>query len=103
MKNTAEKLTVDAFEDLSKYTTAQLRAMNDYLEPELIRLCNEEGHMMTDEQKRKWFDACTFLNRVGAELLRRSDLPSPGPTGVCFESMPDGSDTVRLSFTILAF
>lgn len=94
---------IDAFEDLSKYTDAQLRTMNNYLEPELMRLLTEEADRMTDAQKRKWFDACTFMNRIGAELLRRSKLPSPGPIGVCFESMPDGSDTVRLSFTILAF
>ena len=95
--------TINPVEDLSRYTTEQLRVMNDYLEPELMRLCDEKGPTMTIVEKIKWFDAVYFLNRVGAELLRRSKLPTPGPTAVCYESMADGSDPIRLSFTVLAF
>lgn len=95
--------TIDPFEDLSPYTTDQLRVMNDYLEPELIRLCNEQGATMNEDEKRKWFDAVTFLNRVGAELLRRSTLPSPGSRGICYIDDQDGRGPVRLSATILAF
>jgi len=94
---------INPVEDLSKYTTEQLRVMNNYLEPELVRICDEEGATMTKEEKTKWFDAVGFMNRVSAELLRRSLLPSPGPSAVCYESMADGSAPIRLSFTVLAF
>lgn len=33
----------------------------------------------------------------------KRDADRGGPRGVCWESMPDGSDPVRLSFTVLAF
>jgi hypothetical protein len=95
--------TIDPFENLSPYTTDQLQVMNDYLEPELIRLCNEQGATMTEAETRKWFEALTFLNRVGAELLRRRELPSAGPRGICYIDDQDGRGPVRLSFTILAF
>ena len=95
--------TFDLAEDLSRYTTDQLRAINNSLEPELLRVLNEEAATLTDEQKAQWMDAVAYLNRVGGELLRRSLLPPPGPTGVCWEAMPDGSDPIRLSYTILAF
>lgn len=94
---------INPVEDLSKYTTEQLQVMNNYLEPELMRLCDEEGATMTEEEKVKWFDAVGFMNRVSAELLRRSLLPTPSPSAVCYESMADGSDPIRLSFTVLAF
>lgn len=94
---------IDAADDLSRYTTDQLRVMNNYLEPELIRLADVESASMSEAAKRKWFAAVEFLNRVGAELLRRSKLPPSGPRGVCYECMPDGSSPVRMSFTILAF
>lgn len=94
---------IDSSEDLSRYTTEQLKIMNGYLEPELMRLCTECGATMTEAEKVKWFDAVAYLNRVGAELLRRSLLPAPDPTAVHYETMPDGSDPIRLSFTVLAF
>lgn len=105
MPATATELptTINPVEDLSRYTTEQLRVMNDYLEPDLMRLCSECGATMTDAEKGKWFDAVAFLNRVGTELLRRRNLPSPGPTAVHYECLPDGSEPIRLSFTILAF
>lgn len=95
--------TFDPAEDLTRYTTDQLRMINAALETELLRVLNEEAAALTDAQKVLWLDAVAYLNRVGGELLRRSELSPAGPTGVCLESLPDGSGTVRLSFTILAF
>ncbi len=94
---------IDSSENLSLYTTEQLQVMNNYLEPELMRLCAECGATMTEAEKIKWFDAVAFMNRVSGELLRRSLLPSPGPTAVHYECLPDGSEPIRLSFTVLAF
>lgn len=94
---------IEPFENLSPYTTAQLQVMNDHLEPELLRLCRECSDTMTEAEKVKWMDAVGFLNRVGAELLRRRSLPSSGPTAVHYECMPDGSEPIRMSFAVLAF
>jgi hypothetical protein len=41
----------------------------------------------------------TLITGPGRYLTRRGDIV----TVVCWESMPDGSDPVRLSYTILAF
>jgi hypothetical protein len=98
----ATQTTIDIADDLSRYTEAQLLTMNLAIEVELARLMQDE-QSMTDEQKRKWFEACEFMTRCGAEILRRRALPSPGPTAVCWESMPDGSSPVRLSFSVMAF
>lgn len=35
--------------------------------------------------------------------LREWKRTNPGPQGVCWETMPDGSAPIRLSFMILAF
>lgn len=48
---------------------------------------------------------CLRMAREAAALDRAAEArrPRPGPTGVCWETMPDGSAPIRLSFTILVF
>lgn len=103
--NAALPETFDPADDLSRYTTAQLRIIAGYLEPEILRIFNDSALVdsMTDADKRKTLDAVEYLNRTSAEILRRDALPSAGPTAVHYETMPDGSDPIRFSSTVLAF
>jgi hypothetical protein len=45
----------------------------------------------------------TLLDRLTTEIIRRKALPSAGPTAVHYEVMPDGSDPIRFSNTVLCF
>lgn len=51
--NTAMPTEINPVEDLSRYTTTQLQVMNDHLEPELMRLCDEQGPTMTEVEKTR--------------------------------------------------
>lgn len=97
--------TIDPFDDLSTYTTDQLRTLNRSLEVELLRIVNNHALVdsMREADKVRTIDAIGFLTRTGAEIMRRDALPTPGPRAVHYEVMPDGSAPVRFSSTILAF
>jgi hypothetical protein len=40
---------------------------------------------------------------VALDEAAEAKRPRPGPQGVCWEAMPDGSAPIRLSFTVLVF
>jgi len=96
---------LDPAEDLSVYTTEQLRVLNRSIEVEVLAIVNDHALVdsLSDTQKAKVFAAVELMTRTGAEIMRRDALPTPGPRAVHYEVMPDGSAPVRLTSTILAF
>lgn len=96
--------TIDSAQDLSDFTVDQIRVLNRSLETVLLEILADTAacDRMSDDEKSKVLDAIGFLTRTGQEILRREKM-TPGPCGICWETLPDGSAPVRLSFCVLAF
>lgn len=94
---------IDANADLSNYTRDQIAAMAQSIEADLLVYMRGEGPVQTPERDAKGFAALALLERLGPEIQRRDAQPSPGPTAIHYEVMPDGSAPVRFSATVLCF
>lgn len=91
-------LSMTPTDQLSAYTTSQLREAANDAEPRLLQQMVNDGPFMTGEEKEEWMDRVRALNIISAEVLRREARDVQiGPTLVA------EIDGVRLANPLMCF
>lgn len=86
-----KEIEIGLYDDLSKFTRAQLSEWVALMDEELVMYMSDEGPVRSPDNDKKGMIGLALMERMADEVRRRDRLPSAGPSIVAWEEMPDGT------------